>query len=247
MRKPNVIIPMAGVGSRMRKAGYYTLKPLISVGDKLMVQVAVEQLGFDPDKHSHTIAVRPDHRARYNLDHIIERALPKAHVVSINPPGNTGPVGPAVTVLDVCDPMGKNQLIIANCDQVLIGWDSSAFLGAMGDADGGLVVFRDTNPKWSFVAVDEDGYVTRTTEKDPISDYASAGVYYFRLESDYQQYACAMIDNGITVNDEYYIAPVYNEMIKEGKKIKIFEIDGIHDLGSPEGLQEYLRNGLKSS
>ena len=107
------------------------------------------------------------------------------------------------------------------------------------DVDGGIVSFEATHPKWSFAKLDEDGFVSEVAEKKPISNIATAGVYYWKRGSDYVKYAEQMINKDIRTNNEFYVCPVYNEAIDDMKKIKVFPIDKMHGLGTPEDLGRF--------
>lgn len=108
--------------------------------------------------------------------------------------------------------------------------------------DGGLLTFKSTHPKFSFAKIGEDGFVKETVEKKVISDCVSTGIYYFKKGSEFVKYAEQMIEKNIRVNDEFYICPIYNENIKDDKKIKIFNCEKMICLGTPEDLDLYLNN-----
>jgi len=131
---------------------------------------------------------------------------------------------------------------MANSDQFL-EWDSNEFMYSMvaDDVDGGIVSFEATHPKWSFAKLDDDGFVSEVAEKKPISNIATVGVYYWSKGSDYVKYAEQMIDKDIRTNNEFYVCPVYNEAIGDGKKVKVFPIDKMWGLGTPEDLDVYLK------
>jgi hypothetical protein len=126
-----------------------------------------------------------------------------------------------------------------------VDWDGDEFLRVVDGLDGGIVTFRDglRNPKWSFARVDGDGFVVEVAEKNPISDIATAGFYYWRRGSDYVRCAERMIDRNIRVNNEFYVCPVYNEGIAEGLKFKTFEARRMCGLGTPEDLELFLSGG----
>jgi len=110
--------------------------------------------------------------------------------------------------------------------------------------DGSILVFRDPemNPKWSFARLNDDGTVAEVAEKQPISDLATVGIYFFRRGADFVRAAIDMIAHGDRVNNEFYTCPVYNYAIKNGLKIGVYEIPmaAMHGLGTPEDLQSYL-------
>jgi dTDP-glucose pyrophosphorylase len=108
--------------------------------------------------------------------------------------------------------------------------------------DGGILTFRDTAKKWSFAKVDNNGLVTEVAEKNPISDIATVGLYYWKQGKDFVEAAEQMISKNIRTNNEFYVCPSFNEAILNGKKIKTFEIakECMHGVGTPEDLAIYL-------
>jgi dTDP-glucose pyrophosphorylase len=110
------------------------------------------------------------------------------------------------------------------------------------DTDGGIVSFRATHPKWSFAKVNDEGLVTEVAEKNPISDIATVGFYYWKHGSDFVKYAEEMIEQDVRVNGEFYVCPVFNQAIADGKEIRTFDIPKMWGLGTPEDLKYYLEN-----
>lgn len=236
-KKLNVVIPMAGAGSRFEKAGYTFPKPLIDVKGKPMIQVVVESLNIDAN---YIYLVQKTHREKYNLDTLLNLITPNCKIVEIE--GLTE--GAACTTLLAKEYINNdNPIIMANSDQY-IDWDSNEFMYKMNEnnCDGGILVFKSTHPKWSFAKIDNDGYVIQVAEKNPISDIATVGVYYWKRGSDYVKYAEQMIHKNIRTNNEFYVCPVFNEAIGDNKKIKTFEIDNMWGIGTPEDLSIFLQN-----
>jgi len=235
--KMNVLIPMAGAGSRFQAAGYTFPKPLIDVEGKPMIQVVVDNLNIEA---TYIYVVQKEHRAKYNLDTLLNLITPNCKIVEVD--GLTE--GAACTTLLAKEFIDNDApLIMANSDQFL-EWDSNEFMYKMVEqkVDGGIVTFTATHPKWSFAKVDEYGYVTEVAEKNPISDIATVGVYYWAKGSDYVKYAEQMISKNIRTNNEFYTCPTFNEAIQDCKKIKTFNIDKMWGLGTPEDLNYYLEN-----
>jgi len=235
--KMNVLIPMAGAGSRFQQAGYSFPKPLIDVRGKPMIQVVVDNLSIEAQ---YIYVVQKEHREKYNLDTFLNLITPSCSVVEVD--GVTE--GAACTTLLAKELIDNNEsLLMANSDQFIV-WDSSEFMYKMieQNLDGGIVSFRSTHPKWSFAKINELGYVSEVAEKNPISDIATVGIYYWKHGSDYVKYAEQMIEKNVRVNKEFYVCPVFNQAIEDGKKIKTFDIDEMWGLGTPEDLKYYLEN-----
>jgi HAD superfamily hydrolase (TIGR01509 family) len=235
--KLNVLIPMAGAGSRFQAAGYTFPKPLIEVKGKPMIQVVVENLNIDAN---FIYVVQKEHREKYNLDTLLNLITPGCKIVETD--GMTE--GAACTALLAKEYIDVDApLFFANSDQ-FVEWDSNEFLYKMNEtnADGGIVSFKATHPKWSFAKVDENGLVTEVAEKNPISDIATVGYYYWKHGSDFVKYAEQMIEKDIRVNNEFYVCPVFNEAIADCKKIKTFDIPKMWGIGTPEDLDVFLNN-----
>jgi HAD superfamily hydrolase (TIGR01509 family) len=235
--KLNVLIPMAGAGSRFQAAGYTFPKPLIEVKGKPMIQVVVENLNIDAN---FIYVVQKEHREKYNLDTLLNLITPGCKIVETD--GMTE--GAACTALLAKEHIDVDApLFFANSDQ-FVEWDSNEFLYKMNEtnADGGIVSFKATHPKWSFAKVDENGLVTEVAEKNPISDIATVGYYYWKHGSDFVKYAEQMIEKDIRVSNEFYVCPVFNEAIADCKKIKTFDIPKMWGIGTPEDLDYFLKN-----
>lgn len=235
--KMKVLIPMAGAGSRFEKAGYTFPKPLIDVKGKPMLQVVVENINIDAE---HIYIVRKEHYEKYNLRQFLNLVTPNCKIVQVDHLTE----GAACTTLLAKEYINSGDpLLIVNSDQ-FIEWDSNEFMYSMiGDQiDGGILTFPNTHPKWSYVKQDSNGFVSEVREKEVISNVATVGVYYWKSGSDYVKYVEQMISKNIRVNNEFYVAPSYNESIQDGKKIKVFNVDKMWGLGTPEDLNYFVEN-----
>ena len=234
----NILIPMAGAGSRFEQAGYTFPKPLIEVNHKPMIQVVVENLNLDAN---YIYVVQKAHREKYNLDALLKLITPNCKVVETL--GVTQ--GAACTALLAKEHINNDApLFFANSDQ-FVEWDSNEFMYKMQEtgADGGIVTFEATHPKWSFARVNPStNLVEEVAEKNPISNIATVGYYYWKHGSDFVKYAEQMIEQDIRVNGEFYVCPVFNQAIKDSKQIRVFNVKGMWGLGTPEDLKYYLEN-----
>ena len=235
----NVLIPMAGRGSRFATQGYTFPKPLIDVKGKPMIQVVTENLNI---KANYTFIVQKEHYEKYSLQHLLNLIAPNCNIVQVD--GITE--GAACTTLLAKEYIDNDEpLLMANSDQ-FVEWDSNETLYAFsnGNCDGGIITFPATHPKWSYAKLGEDGYVSEVAEKKPISEHATVGIYWWAKGSDYVKYAEQMIEKDIRVNNEYYVCPVFNEAIGDGKKVRIKEIDkeGMWGIGTPEDLNYFLEH-----
>jgi HAD superfamily hydrolase (TIGR01509 family) len=236
-KKMNVLIPMAGAGSRFAAAGYTFPKPLIDVNGKPMIQVVVDNLNVE----AHFIfLVQREHYEKYNLQSVLNLIAPGCDIIQVD--GLTE--GAACTTLLAKEFINnESPLLMANSDQ-FVEWNSNECLYAFtaDSIDGGIVTFESTHPKWSFAKLDQDGFVSEVAEKNPISNLATVGIYYWKHGSDYVKYAEQMIKKNIRVNNEFYVCPVFNEAVSDGKKIRTKNIEKMWGLGTPEDLEHYLEN-----
>lgn len=231
----NIVIPMAGAGSRFTAAGYTFPKPLIDIKGRPMLQWVIDSLGVEG---RFIFLVRREHLDRYNLKSMLGILCPGNIIIPVDKLTE----GAACTVLLASEYIDNSDpLIIANSDQ-FIEWDSSKFMYSMQSTsvDGGILTFENAHPKWSYVSTDEWGFATAVKEKEVISKHATVGVYYWSKGSDYVSCAKDMIGKNIRVNNEFYVAPVYNEAINKNKKIRIFDVESMWGLGTPEDLTAFL-------
>jgi HAD superfamily hydrolase (TIGR01509 family) len=236
-KKMNVLIPMAGAGSRFAAAGYTFPKPLIEVNGKPMIQVVVDNLNVD----AHFIFIcQKKHYEKYNLQSVLNLIAPGCDIVQVD--GLTE--GAACTTLLAKELINNDEpLLLANSDQ-FVEWNSNECLYAFtaDSIDGGIVTFQSTHPKWSFAKLGNDGFVSEIAEKKPISDMATVGIYYWNKGSDYVKYAEQMIEKNIRTNNEFYVCPVFNEAIGDGKKIRVKNIEKMWGIGTPEDLNYFLEH-----
>ena len=235
--KMNVLIPMAGAGSRFANAGYTFPKPLIEVDGKPMIQVVVENLNIEAN---YTFIVQKEHYEKYSLQYLLNLIAPNCNIVQVD--GLTE--GAACTTLLAKEFIDNDApLVMANSDQ-FVEWNSNECLYAFNadGIDGGIVSFKATHPKWSYAKVGDDGFVSEVAEKKPISDNATVGIYFWKKGSDYVKYAEQMIEKNIRTNNEFYVCPVFNEAIQDGKKVRIKDIEKMWGIGTPEDLNYFLEH-----
>jgi HAD superfamily hydrolase (TIGR01509 family) len=234
----NIVIPMSGKGSRFTITGKYSFpKPLIEINGKPMIEVVVRNLNLEGQ---YIYIVQKEHHDKYNLKYLLNLISPNCKIIILD----TITEGAACSVLK-CKKFINNDtpLIIANSDQ-FIEWNSNQFIyNALSKGiDGSIPIFESTHPKWSYVALDENNLVTEVAEKKPISTHATVGIYYYKKGNEFVKYAEQMIHKNIKINNEFYVAPIYNEYIQDNKKIKTFKVDAMHSLGTPEDYEFFITN-----
>lgn len=236
----NVLIPMAGAGSRFHQAGYSVPKPLIKVFDKTMIRTSVDTLKLKGIDCNYIFVARLYKEQAHN-DALKKELLsidPQATIVYVNELTE----GSACTCLLAKDYMDKDlPLFIFNCDQVFNFSQSTIdtiFNVVKYDYNGAVITWKDTNPKNSFCEVDENSICFNFTEKQPVSDNALIGFHYWKKTSDFIYSAEKMIEQKLKFNNEYYIAPTYN-FLEKIINIPITK-DECYLIGTPADLDYYL-------
>lgn len=233
---------MAGAGSRFVEAGYRKPKPFIDVAGKPMIVRVLDNLRLPGARY--ILIARHEHLA---AERELVAEISRIYSASfIQLEGLTE--GTACTVLHARKLINNDTpLLIANSDQI-VDFDSQEFVKDClnRDFDGSILTFHDQerNPKWSFARVGVDGRVEEVKEKMPISDHATVGIYLFRRGADFVDASIQMILSQDRVNNEYYTCPTYNYLIREGKRVGIYEIpsSAMHGLGTPEDLRKFLEH-----
>lgn len=236
----NIVVPMAGRGSRFAQAGYKLPKLLIDIHGRPMIEYVTKNI--TPDcTHRFIYICQQEHLEKYDLKPQLERIAPGCVIVTVDhiTEGAACTVLLAEKYIDNSDPM-----MIANSDQ-FVDTDINSYLSAMQAHDGLIMTMPANDPKWSYIKYDNDGFVTLVREKEVISNQATVGIYNYLHGADFVRYAHQMIEKNIRVNGEFYVAPVYNEMIEAGKKIVFCDVgEKMHGLGIPEDLEAFLKTEL---
>jgi len=233
-----IIVPMAGRGSRFSQAGFTIPKPLIPVGGRPMIQWVIENIR--PNRpHRFIFLCLGEHLQRYpEVPSEITRLCPESAIVSVDAVTE----GAACTVLLARKFIDNDSpLMIANSDQIVdLNIDDYLAAGEAPGVEGLIMTFWSDHPKWSFCRMRPDGTVSEVVEKQVVSNEATVGIYNFRRGRDFVRAAGTMIARNLRVNNEFYVAPCYNQLIEEGAKIITVktgvERDGMYGLGVPEDL-----------
>lgn len=236
----NIVIPMAGAGSRFADAGFTTPKPLIDVCGVVMIERVLENLKV--------------HHARYilivrNEDLVSEKAtferLREKYDCEILVVDKLTE-GAVCTILLSCWLINNDEpLLLANSDQI-VEMDMGDFIHDSVDRklDGSILTFPANHSKWSYARIDGNGHLIELREKEVISEHATAGLYYYERGRDFVNSAIQMIANNDRVNNEFYTAPAYNYAVENGLRIGICEIQEsqMYGLGTPEDLDIYIKH-----
>lgn len=231
----NVILPIAG--GRSENSTEY-IKSLQEIQRKTIIQHALDSLHDVEAEHFIVVIKREDVNA-FHLDNVIKLLRPDAEVVIAE--GET--MGAACTCMLAVDKIDLDMpLLITGSDDLL----TVSIKNIIADfrkrgLDGGVAVFDDVHPRWSYVKLDEDGLIIEAAEKRPISRNAVAGFYYFRQSRDFFEAAQKMILKNANVNGKFYVCPTLNEMILQGKKLGVYRIakEQYYKLNHESGIEAY--------
>lgn len=230
----NIIIPMAGAGKRFLDKGYVLPKPFIPVFGKPMVQSVVENLNIDG---KYIFIIQKQHSVGNNLQIFLQSIQPDCVIIEIDELTE----GPACTALLAEEYINDEPLIIVNCDQMIHDFDINKLLEFCdkNEADGILGAFISTSKKNSYMKLDPQGEVIEVKEKIVISNTATNGLHFWKNGKDFVYSVKEMIKASEKYNNEFYIAPTYNYLIKDGKKILPFFYNLHWPIGTPEDLNKY--------
>lgn len=238
-----IVIPMAGRGIRFKNQGYNMPKPLLDLDGETMISRVIRNLMSRDVKK---LVLIMSEESKFDLKKIkqdFKWAEIDSKVI------NYTTEGPAITsslareFLDM-----ESPLIIANSDQ-LIAHPIANDYKLIEDCDGIIWAMEDQDPKWSFVKIDERMMAVELAEKRVISDLATVGIYAFgKAQMFFSSLEKAILGHE-TVNDEYYVAPLFNHLINK-YRIRVINL-GTHKqimfgLGTPEDYESFLQNSNRS-
>lgn len=233
----NIVIPMAGEGTRFPRDTYKIPKPLIEIDGVPMVQRAINSLGLIG---TYYFIIRKD--SYYDqVCTLLHSIYPSSKIISVEET-TEGPASSCLLFRDLIN--NDEELVIANCDQIM-WWDSELFLSSARyyKYDGLVVTYTTTTPKNSYARINCEGFVQEIKEKEVISDISLNGIHYWRKGKYFVKSAEEMITFGDRApNGEFYVGPTYNYMIKNGYKIGIYHIPNYqhNPVGVPEDLNLFL-------
>jgi dTDP-glucose pyrophosphorylase len=228
----NILYLMAGRASRFKEAGYTEPKPLILVKGKPMMQWATDSLHFLKQQNLIFLCLK-DHEEQFHISQKLKEFYGSSIQVILVDGVTQGAAATALLAKKIIN--SEEELIISNADQFFISKNFEKELMHNDKKVSGIIpIFEGTHPRWSFAKVNEKGYITEVAEKVPISNHATVGVYYFHHGKDFVWAAEQMIKKDIRRNNEFYICPVFNELLGRGDKIKAVPADSMWSMGTPE-------------
>ena len=232
-----IVVPMAGRGQRWKDAGYTFPKPLVEIKNKPMIQLVLENLKLEGN---YIFIVLKEHIEKFSLDVLLKNLKPNCTIVPIDSVTN----GAAESFLAAKDLIKNNPLIIANSDQIL-EWSSTDFINFLDkkNPDGAIITYTSNHPKNSFVKINSEGKIVEVVEKKPINDHANAGIFYYKNGLDFVKAIETMINKNIRTNNEFFIAPTFNELDLNSKNVLAYHVQNVKSMGTPEELDNSWKTG----
>ena len=219
-----IIIPMAGLSSRFTKAGYVLPKYMLYVKNKSLFNLAVTSFEKYFDTCRFVFVARNVFDTKTFIEKECELMGIKDFTVVILPQPTKGQAETVLEGIVRADVPDEEPILIFNIDTFRPGF---AFPEDMSGWDGYLEVFVGSGKNWSYAKTESDDstLVVETAEKVEISRYCSTGLYYFSSASSFKTAYAQNLENPCDGKAELYVAPLYNHLIREGKKIHIHVID----------------------
>ena len=233
-----IVIPLAGSSEAFIKSGYMYPKPLIDINGMLMIELVIKSANIIKQPCHFIFIINNEDSTKYHLDNTLKMLEPNCDVIRLKRPTKGGLCSTLMAIDKIDD---DDQLLILNGDQVIDeNFNTINQFWQDNSADAGIVTFKSVHPRWSYARV-EDGAVIQTAEKNPISNHAIAGYYYFAKAKDFFDCAFQSIKNDVQLEGNFYISPVMNEYVLRGKLVKNYQIDNsqYHSFYSPQMIEEY--------
>lgn len=244
MRALHVIMPMAGEGSRFKKEGWTMPKPLIELNGMPLFKHAISSVTAEGINLKHSFIVRQEHIDEYKIDEGIKSFIPDANIFTVLKTTRGAVETCLMAETAIAD---DDAVIVMDCD---LEFRSRKFIEIIKEilaqpaleADGGaLVSFESDEPRYSYAALDEDGFVTRTAEKEVISNHALCGAYFFSTGKRFKQIAHRLFNEAEFTKPEYYVSLLYNYLLADGEKVRLAPMEEYYSYGTPEELNRYLQ------
>ena len=244
-KKYNLLLPIAGKAQRFIDAGYMMPKPLILARDKHVIDWSMESIDYSDCNL--IFIVRLDHIYNFNIDKILKQKFGEnISIVSVDHV-TRGALETCTLAKEYID--NELPLYIYTPDvyfEEQFNDDTGIkFLpSSIQKCDGFLLTFLANSPDHSYCDTDELGFVSRVVEKEVISQHANVGLYQFKTGQMFLKYAQEAIDNNMLVKGEFYIAPIYNLMIRDGLNVTARDTEKMHILGTPATFEFFCKRVL---
>lgn len=239
-----IVIPMAGLSSRFFKAGFDVPKYQLTIDNNYVFDLALSSFKRYFDTELFVVVLRDYFNTKQFVETRLQALGIKHYIIKVLDFETQGQAETVLLGIENSDITDEEPLFIFNIDTFRYDFIKPDFVT---DCAGYLEVFRGEGEHWSFIEVDDNDKVVRTTEKIRISDLCSDGLYYFASKGLYVNLLAEAKAQKLLVNNELYIAPIYNLLIQKGARVRYHCIndDEIDFCGTPDEYAALVRNGLK--
>ena len=242
-----IVIPMTGIGNRFVQAGYKTLKPLIKIHEKTMIEWVIRLF---PNESDFIFICREDHLKTTNLKAILKKAAPTGKLLAID----CHKKGPVYAVKQVYDHIPDNEAVIVNYCDYFMNWDYLDFKAHIEQHNpaGSIVCYQGFHPHllypenvYAGCLTDDRGYLTQIKEKhsftiDKTKSLHSAGLYYFQSGQLMKQSFDWLMQEDLDINGEYYVSMVYDYLLEKKLPVSVYNnVPHFCQWGTPQDLEEY--------
>ena len=235
--KPNILVPMAGLGSRFIKEGFKVPKQIINIKDKHLIDISLDCLNYNDCNL--IFVLRDEHVYNHHMDELLMKKFGDDISIVVLDQLTDGSVCSCLFAESLID--NDSPLVIHTLDIEFRPVFDPHVIETL-DADGLILTFKSNSTNYSYAQLDKDGNVIKTAEKKAISPNACVGIYGFKKGSDFCKYAREMIERDLRTKNEFYISPLYNVLIEDGKKIVTEDVDKMHIFGTPDEYHFYKDN-----
>jgi NDP-sugar pyrophosphorylase family protein len=231
---PNIVIPLAGDSMRFQQISKVP-KYLMEIKGRRMIEWATDYI--DAASERLIFVPRYDHQKEYDVKAVLKDIFGSAiQIVMVEPTG-----GPAQTVLACRDLIDNDTpLVIRDCDCII-----NAPIKLDEGVDGQVTYYSPASEPMeaqlakSYVSIGHDGMAKAIREKEVISEHALCGMYVFGKGSDFVKTASEAVSESQKVSGEYYVAPLLDKLIEDGKKIIAVQAQVVIDLGTPKNVERF--------
>lgn len=236
-----IIIPIAGTSELFAKAGFTYPKPLIEIEGETMIEMVINKTNFIKKKHQIVFILKEEDAVKYHLDNTLKLLSPNCEIVKLKKDTQ----GALCSILMSIDKFSDtDSILVLNGDQIIdTNFEEIDDFWKKNNADVGIVTFNSVHPRWSYAKI-ENNIVVQTAEKNPISNNAIAGYYYFESSKLFFEAAFSCILNDVQLDGKFYISPLINEYILKNKKVLNYNIEKnkFHSFYSPQMIDEYIKS-----
>ena len=226
---------MVGLGRRFSESGYQLPKQMIEINGTTMLELSLSCIELT--EFNKIFIIRKEHVTKFKMDEFLTKKFGNDIKIIVSDSNTEGTVSTCLLAEKL---LNDDPLLITTLD---VFFEPKFSLKSIkDDVDGSIVVFESDNPNYSYSKIDEKGLVVETAEKKVISNLSSVGLYYFTKGTDFVKYSTKMIEENIRTNNEFYVCPLYNLLIKDGKKINTIPVKKCESLGTPEEINDFINN-----